>query len=153
MHNLIAESKNEQTCGQGGAGFYKTDVQTYDQSVSLVKMQDSMQFDVMNVTNPQQKKGMQPEIIFEEANEGDNLTGKFDTSDETQGMLRKSSMQHYMMDMGTSARNSPPQPTDSSNHYMSSGNEQRRGSIVSNRSSQRCNTSNRKSGRSSKRIP
>ena len=67
MQNLIAESKQESS---EKGGYYKTDLQTYDQSVSLVKMQDSMQMD-MNVTNTQPKKGKQPshEIILEEANE------------------------------------------------------------------------------------
>ena len=62
-------------------------MQTYDQSVSLVKMQDSMNFDPMNVSNnAQPKKGKQPgghEVILEEANENENLTGKFDTSAES----------------------------------------------------------------------
>ena len=47
LHKFIAESKqqNEPTESTGGFNKGGENIQTYDQSVSLVKMQDSMNFE------------------------------------------------------------------------------------------------------------
>lgn len=88
MKKFIAQSNQEQN--EGGNTPYKTNVQTYDQSVSLVQMQDSMLFDDLKAPN---KKGLLPTqaVIPEETHE-EQPSGKFDTSAE----MESSENKHYM---------------------------------------------------------